>query len=733
MAFLLGKFVLHNSVDCREYDDAWDFLKVPPAGTCNEWYGKCIQACNLTCKGSTEEYEDLLGFLAANWRILPRRSVNKDNGKYVELGVVYAETAEFARECTPENELLHFFKKYEKTSNLTLYLKKCSLKFIESIQNWKWIRTYLGFNSPSQCFLCDGTEISTLLEIGKTLKVLSAIDEDYYMNRIRSFRDELIFIGLQIGSKDMHQLINDDFKCLASSAMSTKCAIFLLSFIKYSNDQNKLDKDLLKTVKARKWLKTNQGRYYENQFDYYEEELKLKGVLIDPKDHLGLAEYYGRRIVSYKAAVEAIRVVVDINGACTMLSFTLKSTLSSSNITCANVFSLLNCISYMNKTIQSQLLDIISCLSGEKWLKTCHGYKSAPESILFDPKWGTVFKVVDLPFIDEAFYGLKIHSYKCELNMLNVVTNLSEGAHIVARGLKLPKEPASLAPKGTLSRLQCATSLRNSCKSTDHSTFKILLDKLTGAKWLKIYMGYRSPQECIMFNPEWECYLTPNDGLFIDEKFYVTVSSLEKEDLKAIGVKVDIEEACHLISRALMPHIQTSAVRRIYRFLHKFNWNPQIQDTHYSQLWIPDQQAGKGKWVENWRCILHDQDHLFDARLDALDKYYEKELLPFLSRAFGVREFPSPYDYLDIWNSWEATCQVSTAELSSFLKTGILTLELKREFTEASEKPLFAWFPPIRSSSQAKLLEIYASLGVRKISKAVQSDLHCTMSASTKI
>ena len=177
-----------------------------------------------------------------------------------------------------------------------------------------------------------------------------------------------------------------------------------------------------------------------------------------------------------------------------MLSFTLKSTLSSSSLTCANVFSLLSCISYMNMTMQSQLLDIISCLSGEKWLKTCHGYKSAPESILFDPKWGTVFKVVDLPFVDEAFYGLRIHSYKCELNMLGVVTTFSEGVHIVARGLKLPKEPASLAPEGALSLLQCATSLRNSCKSTDHSTFKILLDKLTRARWLKTHMGYKSPQ-----------------------------------------------------------------------------------------------------------------------------------------------------------------------------------------------------------------------------------------------
>ena len=52
---------------------------------------------------------------------------------------------------------------------------------------------------------------------------------------------------------------------------------------------------------------------------------------------------------------------------------------------------------------------------------------------------------------------------------------------------------------------------------------------------------------------------------------------------------------------------------------------------------------------------------------------------------------------------------------------------------EASEKPLFVWFPPRCSASPAKLLEIYTSLGVRKISEAVQFDLHCTVSASEKI
>ncbi|XP_075655120.1 uncharacterized protein LOC142625328 [Castanea sativa] len=775
----------------------------------------------------------------------------KANCKYVELGVVYAEAAEFAGECTPANELLQFLKKHGKTSDLpdiipqdmalqvasaqltceealmlldwiqNLRAKKYGLpiRFIQSIRNGKWVKISSGFNTPTQCFLCDGTEVSTLLEMGRTLKVLSAIDEAYYMDRIRAYKDELIFIGMRIGSDNMYQLISDHLKHLASSSMSKPFAILLLRFIKYSNHQNKLDEDFLKSVKAGKWLKTNRGystppgtvylmpdmvdgfvqitdlhvvdrRYYENQLDCYEEELKFLGVVIDLEDHLGLAgnnfvqkikdqpwmktssgfkcpsesllpghnwdhllnivplpvvdeEYYGSRIGSYRTELEAIGVVVDINGACKMLSFTLKSTLSSSSLTRTNVFSLLNCIRCMNKIMQTQLLDIIR--SGEKWLNTCHGYKSAPETILFDQKWGTVSKFVDLPFIDEAFYGLSIHSYKCELNMLGVVINFSEGAHFVARGLKLPREAASLAPEGALSLLQ-----KQMAKNTH---------------------GLQVPQECILFNPDWECYLTPNDGPFIDEKFYVTLSSLEKEDLKAIGVKVDIEEACNLISHSLTSHVQTSAVRRIYRFLHKFNWNPQMQDTRFSQLWIPDQQMGKGKWVENWRCVLHDQNNLFDTRLHALDKYYEKELLPFLSRAFGVCDVPSPYDYLDIWNIWEASHQVSTAKLSSFFgqisenwenwdsdtrsilkrqctmlpavnTSGAVQLVMKEEvfiaddlqlkilFIEASENPLFVWFPPKCLSSPAKLLEIYTSLGVRKISEAVKFDLHCTLSAS---
>ncbi|KAK9267008.1 hypothetical protein L1049_021403 [Liquidambar formosana] len=71
-----GKFVLHDSVDHKEYDEIWNFLGVPSVDDCNEWYGKCIQAYHLMFKASTRVYVKLLCFLANNWKHFPLRSLN---------------------------------------------------------------------------------------------------------------------------------------------------------------------------------------------------------------------------------------------------------------------------------------------------------------------------------------------------------------------------------------------------------------------------------------------------------------------------------------------------------------------------------------------------------------------------------------------------------------------------------------------------------------------------------
>ncbi|KAG5528305.1 hypothetical protein RHGRI_029096 [Rhododendron griersonianum] len=1051
-----GKYVLHNSVDHRKYEETWNFLGVPFVEESYEWYGKCIETCNLVLRVPMDVYVELLCFLADNWKYFPFKTmsrvtllkyvawngqvfpcslsqikqgslkvhlvwgarrhswlnkwnvemgcpgdmfflpddtvstivghkkeiivknwlVSKAKGllvidiytycskladiagkikdpkllvalahlvyhstllkyinshfvslvlqsmpvvdmagnvsmrksplvlasrstwvklfgssdilareleleneradsakgygycssKYVELGEVYAEAANFAGKSTAEGELLDFLIKQGKATDLpnilpqnraldiasnqltsdqallllqwiqNLRAKKCSAikyeipeRFIGSIRRGKWMKTYAGFSPPSSCYLYDGTESSTLLDIGKEFEVLSAIDEKYYNYRIKSFKEELMFVGVKIGSEDIYLLIVNHLKPLISSAMSASLGISLLIFIRYSNDNNKLDVEFLKSLQDGKWLKSDQGfvnplgavyltsdigeaiqhvtdlrivdkTYYRDKLRGFVNELKLLGVVVNlegvyrlipghfkfpedlsklnkgavflllecirrlgpesdglkekigcqpwmkttfdfkcpkesllPDDNWGqlvkflpLASidegYYGSSIRSYRAELEAISVAVNLDQVCNMLITKVRFLLATSGLTGDIVISLLNCMKCMREKMAPQLTHLMSCLSVEKWLKTRGGYRSAPDSILFDSNWGMVTQFVDLPLIDDAFYGNSIFSFKNELKMLGV------------------------------------RSLRQSSRSSDQALLDNFVKKLKGSKWLKTHMGYKTPEESLIFDSEWNSYIEERDGPFIDQGFYGNLSPLYKDELIAIGVKADTKEVCTKIFKILTSHEETSAVLRLYRFLHRHMKSLNSEVCSY-RLWIPDQEGTKGKWVSNCLCVLHDGDNLFGSFLHILDRYYDENLLSFLSKTFGVDSFPTVFRYVDLWTKWVTSNKnVSSVELHSFwgyiaenwstitertVKKGITMLpaitisgvvqlanrdevfipddlKLKKLFGEASEKPLFVWFPENGLSSLTKLYEIYRSFGVRKISEVVQ-------------
>ncbi|KAL6955022.1 hypothetical protein U1Q18_041629 [Sarracenia purpurea var. burkii] len=591
--------------------------------------------------------------------------------KYVELGEVYAEAAKFPGECTPENALLNFLIEHNKATDLPNivpedraldvasnqltsdqalllleWIQKLRAKknlgherFIKSIQQGKWMKTYTGFTSPTHCSLYDGTESSTLLDIGKEFKLVSAIDEEYYNYRIKLFKDELMFIGVQIGNENVYQLMVNHLKPLVSSAMRGQLGISLLRFIKYSNDNNKLDVDFLKTLQKGKWLKSDQGFvtpleavyltsdieeailqitdlavvdevYYGNQIDPFVPELKLLGIKVhlldvyklipehfkfpdDPsklnKDAVllllkcirqlgsavsGLTEkiasqpwmkttfgfrcpsesifpdhtwgqfvkviplpvidelYYGTKVMPFREELKAIGVAVDPKQVSNMLITKVKLLLSANGLTGAIVISLLDCMRCMSKKMPSELSNLKRFLSGEKWLKTRHDNRYASDLILFDSEWETVSQFVDLPQIDNAFYGDRIFSFRDELKSMGVVVDFNEGAHLVARGLQLPEEPESVPAECAFSLLRCARSIRHrSEESSDKSLLERLLNKLKQSKWLKTYMGYRTPETSLIFNPESNSHLEEQDGPFIDQGFYGNLSSLYRDEL----------------------------------------------------------------------------------------------------------------------------------------------------------------------------------------------------------
>ncbi|KAK9283185.1 hypothetical protein L1049_011421 [Liquidambar formosana] len=67
----MGKFVLHTSVDLKEYDEVLRFVGVSSLQENYTWYKNCIESCNLISRLPIDVYMELLCFLADNWRLLP--------------------------------------------------------------------------------------------------------------------------------------------------------------------------------------------------------------------------------------------------------------------------------------------------------------------------------------------------------------------------------------------------------------------------------------------------------------------------------------------------------------------------------------------------------------------------------------------------------------------------------------------------------------------------------------
>lgn len=329
--------------------------------------------------------------------------------KYVVLGEVYGDAAEFAGECTPEKKLLEFFQRHSKACDLfdifpedaelklastqltndqalllldwirNLRARKHSLpvRFIDSIKTGKSVKTYSGFSPPIRCFLCDGADISTLLGITKSVVVLSGIDQEYYRDKIRSFKDELMSVGVKMNSEDMHHLIANKLKHRASIGMTSKVAVSLLSFVKYSKDDNKLNDDFLKTLKEGKWLKTLKGYTAPSGSVFLASSFaEALGQIMD----LNVADniYYGGQLDSFMNELKLLGVLIDKGDVYKLLTERFIFPGDLSTMTKEGALVLLESIQHLGPSA----LGLIEKLRCKRWLKTSSGFSCLLESLL---------------------------------------------------------------------------------------------------------------------------------------------------------------------------------------------------------------------------------------------------------------------------------------------------------------------------------------------------------------
>ncbi|KAI5010705.1 hypothetical protein ZWY2020_012842 [Hordeum vulgare] len=589
--------------------------------------------------------------------------------------------------------------------------------------------------------------VYSLLRLGRCISSQPFLDVKFYGEDILAYKPELKLLGVLVGFEDSYKLVIDNFK-FSSAAVTPEATVLILKCIRHVNSCEAF----IRKLKDLKWVKTSVGFRAPNESFLADPRWES---LINVFDGVPIVDFrfYGSKISPYKEELEKTGLITRLESASKAIANLFKQMVLNSSLPKASVLALLACYRQL-KTQGALPVELMNCMLSEKWLCTSLGFRPPSDAILFNAEWQSLSSVANLPFIDDGdtHHGLskEIHGYKDELKLLGVTTEVKTGVKFVINGINIPKDPLHMSAATVLSLLR---SIQIWLVSSSNFP-KGFLEKIKGCSWLRTKVGFRRPDESILFDPK-NSSIRIEDGPFIHEAFYGSEVASFKDALAAIGVSVDVRHGHELVARHLRSHKNRATISRIYTYLKECNWEPVNKTSDW--IWVPNKKKS-GQWVSPPSCVLHDKDNLFSPQLHVLDKYYDKQLLDFFSHVFGVRHDPSAEDHCKLWSTWESYVDaISLADCSAFwhfiaknwskntekllsacVKVPVCTdgtillskkedvfipddLLLKDLFDKLPNRSSFIWYPSssLPSMSRAKLNNIYGSIGVQAISKAV--------------
>ncbi|KAK9756523.1 hypothetical protein RND81_01G103700 [Saponaria officinalis] len=631
-------------------------------------------------------------------------------------------------------------------------------QWLNAMSAGKWLKTFKGYASPGESlFLQSDSEA----EAAVIMTRLHVIDTKFYGEKLSSFLVELKLLGVRFES-DVYSLAAKNLSFPDNPlTLTSHCGFFMLKCFKNFDIS---DTSFIEKLRGYPWVKTSTGFSCSSVSVLHEPSW---GCLLNVADVSWIDEnFYGHDIRLYKDELKALGVAVDFPDALKIIVNKLKTHLSSS-VSSTHLITLLQCFAKMKKTMRTELDSMCQLLSNEKILKTRHGFKRPNESILFNSKWASISQCVDLPLVDDSYYGIGIYALRDELKMLGVLSSLKDGVTLVAIGLTRPVDTELLTAEGTISLLFCLKEIMADTGVGDNLCIKTFVENLKKSEFLKTSWGFRLPENTFFFDNEWRDMLDSKDAPFLDDKYYGLDLSAYLDELKVIGVKFDPTEVCSTLSQSLPQLDETNAIKRIYGFLKEFKWKPEAEVEGNWKIWIPAEDGfSQGKWVDSSLCIIKDKAHHFAPILFSLDMYYENDLLPFFSSTFGVLETPSTSHYLQIWSLWESkenheildveccffwayilknwNTEIEDALKKNLVKVPTMLPEggnrlvnkehvfvpddlwLKNIFLVGGDSPSFVWMPNSSIFSvvnSRKLFAVYDALGVRKLSKSVNRSI----------
>ncbi|XP_021754621.1 uncharacterized protein LOC110719947 [Chenopodium quinoa] len=548
----------------------------------------CLILCIPIIDGSDTiqrgKFTTLVSMEGSKWSVLFGGQNLLSEHKYHDLGHVYCASGIFAGEYTHEKSLLSFMEKHTRARdlpelpppNIALPVASSKLtseqafllldwikfiraqktplpaKFITSVWKGKWMKTNSGYNSPSKCVL--------LNEIGKrifemtscVLSDLSILDEAFYENRINLYTDELQYLGVTVGMDDVQKVAMTHFKAVASSEMSKHCVISLLTFIGLLKERDMLDSGWLATMRKGRWLRTSQGSCAPSKSVFLSSESESEAVCRITCLPLIDRLFYGSKLDSFSTELALLGVKSDqeVYGLVTeKLVFPVNPASMTSN--CG--FFLLECIRNLQ---QPGSTAFIEKLNSNPWLKTNLGFKCPSSTILCSSNLGILPTIVEVPVVDEVYYGRSIQSYTNELNALGVGLDFSGTLNIVANQLHEHISSGKMSPSKVILLLQGIRNMLNTTPDPLHH----IREALSGEALFKTHCGFRRPSESILSSQSWASISLLIDLPMIDDSYHGIDIYGYQDELEILGVIVGLEEGAHLVAKSLTTPIKADHI-----------------------------------------------------------------------------------------------------------------------------------------------------------------------------
>ncbi|KAL7602647.1 hypothetical protein Lser_V15G21277 [Lactuca serriola] len=198
-----------------------------------------------------------------------------------------------------------------------------------------------------------------------------------------------------------------------------------------------------------------------------------------------------------------------------LLPMLLIPTLSSP-LTKRNAFLLLEWLHNL-RTSRDGLPDrFLSSIENGSWLKISlsgnPGYRPPSESFMLKSSIANLLQngsvLVDIPLVDEKFYGVELKKYEDELKKIGVRFQDTEACNLLYLGVH-------------------------------YISTRELIESIRKEKWLRTSRGVMTPTSCVLFSQEWNAASQISDIPFLDRDYYGSeILSFKKElDLLGVGVK----------------------------------------------------------------------------------------------------------------------------------------------------------------------------------------------------